>query len=68
MLPYHTLGENKYDTIDMEYPLKGVPQLSKEEAVIAENVIRKNWGKELLTTEEKNNTQDKTGGIVCRTC
>jgi len=67
VLPYHTLGENKYDNLGIDYPLKGVPQLSKEEAVIAENIIRKSWGKELLVTEE-NNTEDKTGGIVCRTC
>ena len=67
VLPYHTLGENKYEKMGIEYPLKGVPQLSKEEAVRAENIIRKCWGKELLRTEE-NTTTDKTGGIVCRTC
>ena len=53
VLPYHTLGENKYEKMGIEYPLKGVPQLSKEEAVRAENIIRKSWGKELLKTEEK---------------
>ena len=67
VLPYHTLGENKYEKMGIEYPLKGVPQLSKEDAVRAENIIRKSWGKELLRTEE-NTTTDKTGGIVCRTC
>ena len=68
VLPYHTLGENKYDNLGIEYPLKGVPQLSKEEANKAENIIRMSWGKELLVTEVKNNSEDKTGGIVCRTC
>ena len=68
VLPYHTLGENKYDNMEIEYPLKGVPQLSKEEAMEAENIIRANWGKELLVTKEEHDTQDKSGGIVCRTC
>ena len=72
VLPYHTLGENKYENMGMEYPLKGVPQLSKEEATNAEKVIRKAWGKEILENNVKEkddkNIQEKAGGIVCRTC
>lgn len=68
VLPYHTLGENKYENMGMEYPLKGVPQLSKEEAMEAERIIRKSWGKELPIENNTENTEDKTGGIVCRTC
>lgn len=45
VLPYHTLGEMKYENLGMEYPLKGVPQLSKEEAAKAEIIIRSAWGK-----------------------
>ncbi len=29
VLPYHTMGEKKYDALGMEYPLKGVPPMDK---------------------------------------
>ena len=67
VLPYHTLGENKYENLKMEYPLRGVPQLTKEEAKEAEKIIRKAWGRENVN-ENIENTNEKTGGIVCRTC
>lgn len=70
VLPYHTLGENKYENMGMKYPLKGVSQLSKDEAREAENIIRKAWGKPFNNSEinMNKNTEEKTGGIVCRTC
>ena len=67
VLPYHTLGENKYEKMAIEYPLKGVPQLSKDEAVEAERIILKSWGKEMKpinTTEE----EIKSGGTICKSC
>ncbi len=34
-LPYHNMGEVKYQNLGMEYPLKGVPALSREQAAVA---------------------------------
>ena len=39
VLPYHTMGENKYEQLGMEYKLKGVPALTKAEADKARKVI-----------------------------
>lgn len=41
VLPYHALGKVKYDNLGMEYVLKDTPQLTKEDAKIAENIIKK---------------------------
>ncbi len=38
-LPYHNMGEVKYQNLGMEYPLKGVPSLPKEKAVDARNTV-----------------------------
>lgn len=39
VLPYHTMGEVKYEAMGMEYPLKGVEALDKEEALTARGLI-----------------------------
>lgn len=39
VLPYHSMGKAKYDTLGMDYPLKGTPEPSKEDAVAARNMI-----------------------------
>ena len=39
VLPYHTMGVPKYEAIGMEYPLKDVEPLNKEDAIKARNVI-----------------------------
>ncbi len=40
-LPYHTMGENKYEKLGMEYKLKGVPAMEKKDLLEKKEVILK---------------------------
>lgn len=39
VLPYHDMGKVKYESMGLDYPLKGVPPLSKEDALSAKKII-----------------------------
>ena len=39
VLPYHTMGEKKYESLGMEYKLKGVPAMDKNKVVDKKAVI-----------------------------
>ncbi len=39
VLPYHTMGEVKYESMGMEYPLKGVEALKSDDAIVAKKHI-----------------------------
>lgn len=39
VLPYHTMGEVKYEELGIEYPLKGVEPLTNEDAIKAKSYI-----------------------------
>ena len=41
VLPYHDMALSKYESLGLAYPLKGVPSLTKEEALEARNIIIK---------------------------
>ena len=41
VLPYHDMAIPKYENLKMDYPLKGVPPLSHDEALQARNIILK---------------------------
>lgn len=41
VLPYHTMGISKYEKLGIDYPLKGVPALTKDEVVKAKAFIIK---------------------------
>ncbi len=43
VLPYHTMGEVKYDNLNIPYPLKGVEGATKEQASIAREIILKGF-------------------------
>lgn len=39
ILPYHNMAIYKYENLGIEYPLKDIPQLTKEEAIKARDII-----------------------------
>ena len=39
VLPYHTMGEVKYENLGIPYPLKGVEPATTEQAIWAKNII-----------------------------
>ena len=39
VLPYHTLGVNKYKMLNIKYPLEGIPSPSKERVMNAKNIL-----------------------------
>ncbi len=39
VLPYHDMAIPKYENLNIEYPLIGIPPLTKEEAIKARNII-----------------------------
>lgn len=39
VLPYHTMGEKKYEAIGLEYPLKGVPAMDKDKLLDKKKAI-----------------------------
>lgn len=45
VLPYHDMAIPKYENLGIEYPLKGVPPLSKEDAIKARNIIFETYKK-----------------------
>jgi len=42
ILPYHNMAIPKYENLKMEYPLKDIPPLTKEEGIKARNIILEN--------------------------
>lgn len=40
ILPYHSMGKVKYESLSLPYPLEGVPQLTKEEGAKAEVMVQ----------------------------
>lgn len=40
ILPYHTMGVNKYEKINQKYPLEGVPAMNHDEAMDMQSYLR----------------------------
>src|SRR5699024_7766946 len=51
ILPYHTMGVQKYEELNLEYKLKGVPEMDKIKAKEFENMLR------LMLEKEKSKTK-----------
>lgn len=49
ILPYHKMGLEKYENLNMEYTLKGIPEMNKEKAKGFQDILE-----ELLQKEKKN--------------
>lgn len=43
LIPYHTYGEEKYDKLQLKYPLKGTKALEVETLQKLENILKKDW-------------------------
>ena len=41
VLPYHDMAIPKYENLGIDYPLKGVPPLTHDDAIKARNIILK---------------------------
>ncbi len=52
VLPYHTMGVKKYETLGIAYPLEGVPSMEKAEAKKARQIILE----EIKKAREKNSS------------
>ena len=51
VLPYHDMAVPKYENLGIEYPLKGIPPLSHDDAINARNIIMKAYKR--VKTENK---------------
>lgn len=49
VLPYHSMGKVKYEALQMEYPLKDTPDLTKKDALRAKEIILSGIRKVRLT-------------------
>lgn len=52
VLPYHSMGKVKYDSLGMDYPLKDTKDATKEEAVAAKNMILNAYKNTRFTQKE----------------
>jgi len=54
VLPYHTMGVAKYEKLNKPYPLKGIPPLTKEQAMDARNTIIEAMKEAKISNMEEN--------------
>lgn len=53
LLPYHTLGENKYETMNIKYKLEGVDPMSREKTQELTEILLEELGEDFFKDEEE---------------
>lgn len=53
LLPYHTLGENKYEAMNIKYKLEGVEQMSKKRTEELTEILLKELGPDFFAEENE---------------
>ncbi len=59
VLPYHTMGEVKYENLGIDYPLHGIPAATKEEAIWAREIIMRGLKKRIKDDIKKAKDKEK---------
>lgn len=53
LLPYHTMGENKYEAMNMKYKLEGVEAMDRERNAELTELLLQELGKDFYVTQEE---------------
>jgi pyruvate formate lyase activating enzyme len=61
LLPYHTMGQYKWEQLNLDYSLKDVPEPNEKELTMAKNIFEKQGLKVLMTDFATTKKESKVG-------